>query len=267
MRTFTKYFLGAFAAALVLSACRQPKAVGEDVHVSETLELVSPLQPSFLTGYEALSDENLEEFIEEWKVWSKELQSYAADSRVNEAVARVFNDYSSDIQTDTLALYSLPPVIEVRRYSGKYRAYSLDEKWCWDDAAKKEYLMRATERFACVPWFKTDKDIVYPTPEIERLLSLYVGGVSASGEIVLMDYTKWTEVNEDHLAELRKYISVRRNHWGGHWHLFTMPVIYSIYLYDDGFAAEFRISFNSGATVFFPDNPRKKNKVISDWIE
>ena len=267
MRTFLKYFVGAFAIVLVLSACRQSKVVGEDAHVSDTLELVSPMQPTFLARYEALSDENLEEFIGEWKAWSKELQSCATDSRVNEAVARIFKDYSSDVQTDTFAVYSLPPVIEVRRYPGRYRAFPLDDRWCWDDAANKEYMMRAAERFACVPWFETDKDIVYPTPEIERLLSMYVGGVTASGEIVLMDYTRWTEINEDRLAQLRKHISVRRNHWGGHWHLFSMPVIYFIYLYDDGFAAEFRISFNSGATVFFPYSSRKKKKVISEWIE
>ena len=127
--------------------------------------------------------------------------------------------------------------------------------------------MEASKRFAYVPSFDSERAIVYLTPDIKRLLSLYIGGVSESEEDDFTDDTRWTEINEDRLSALGDLIQVHRGHWGGHWHLCSMPQLFSLYFYDDGFVADLRTSWCTGETVFYPDDLRKEKVSLSDWIE
>ena len=109
--------------------------------------------------------------------------------------------------------------------------------------------MQASERFAYVPGFDSDKEIVYVTPEIDKLLSQYVGEP------------------EDRLTGLRELIEVSRGHWGEQWYFESMPIIFSLYFYGDGFVADLRTSWCSGETVFFPDDVTKEKESLSEWIE
>ena len=230
----------------------------------DTLVITTPIKPSFVKKYPSLTDNNFKTFLKEWKNWSVQLRSFSTDSLINQAVKRVFIEYNKTIP-DSCAICSLPGSIEVRRYPGTFNEYPFDA--LWDKTLKWDYMMKASDRFAYVPSFDSDKEIVYITSEIDRLLSLYVGGVCESDEDDVLDYTKWTKINEDRLTELRYLIQVNRGHWGGYWHFESMPKIISLYLYDDGVVADLRTSWCTGETVFLPYDKTKEKVSLSDWIE
>ena len=230
----------------------------------DTLVITTPIKPSFVKKYPSLTDNNFKTFLKEWKNWSVQLRSFSTDSLINQAVKRVFIEYKKTIP-DSCAICSLPGSIEVRRYPGTFNEYPFDA--LWDKTLKWDYMMKASDRFAYVPSFDSDKEIVYITSEIDRLLSLYVGGVCESDEDDVLDYTKWTKINEDRLTELRYLIQVSRGHWGGYWHFESMPKIFSLYLYDDGVVANLRTSWCTGETVFLPYDKTKEKVSLSDWIE
>ncbi len=243
---------------------------GETVHeqwVSEhpdTLVLTTPIKPSFVNKYPSLNEKDFNEFINEWKKWSSQLRSFSKEALINQAISRVFTEYNKN-NPDSCTLCSLPGCIEVRRYPGSFSDYPYEVPL--GETREWEYMAKASERFAYVPSFDSDKEIVYITPEIDRLLSQYIGGVCESEEDDYTDHTKWTKVNEERLNELRKLIQVNRGHWGGYWHFESMPKIFSLYLYDDGVVADLRTSWCTGETVFLPYDKTKEKVSLSDWIE
>ena len=230
----------------------------------DTLVLAPAIEPSFVKKYGSLTEKDFKSFVKEWKDWSNQLRSCSTDSLINQAIKRVFKDYSEN-NLDTCALYSLPNSIEIRRYPGSFKDFPFDDSW--DKTTAWDYMMEASKRFAYVPSFDSERAIVYLTPDIKRLLSLYIGGVSESEEDDFTDDTRWTEINEDRLSALGDLIQVHRGHWGGHWHLCSMPQLFSLYFYDDGFVADFRTSWCTGETVFYPDDLKKEKVSLSDWIE
>ena len=230
----------------------------------DTLALTTPIKPSFVKRYNPLTEKDFDAFLKEWKHWSAQLRSFSTASSINRAIKRVFSEFNNN-NPDNCAFCSLPGCIEVRKYPGSFSDYPYEIPL--GETREWEYMMMASERFAYVPSFDSDKEIVYITPEIDRLLSLYVGGVCESEEDDYTDHTKWTKINEERLAELRNLIQVNRGHWGGYWHFESMPIVFSIYLYDDGFVADLRTSWCAGETVFFPYDLTKKKEYLSEWIE
>ena len=229
----------------------------------DTLVLAPPIEPSFVKKYGSLTEKDFNSFVKEWKDWSNQLRSCSTDSWINQAIKRVFEDYTEN--NDTCALYLLPSSIEIRRYPGSFKVYPFEDSW--NDSAAWDYMMKASDRFAYVPSFDSEREIVYLTSDIKRVLSLYIGGVSESEEDDFTDDTTWTEINEERLSVLSNLIQVHRGHWGGHWHLCSMPQLFSLYFYDDGFVADFRTSWCTGETVFYPDDLKKEKVSLSDWIE
>ena len=229
----------------------------------DTLVLALPIQPSFTNKYARLKEEQYDAFIEEWKDWSNQLRAFSTDSLVNQAVRRVFADYTGKRRVK-YAVYSLPGCIEVRKYTCTYSSLPYVERWNDD---YDEYKNKASERFSYVPSFDADREIVYLAPEIETCLSNYIGGVSKSKKKKYTFPKKLTKVNEDRLAILCSLIEVNPGHWGGYWHLCSMPIINRIFLYDDGFVADLRTTWCTGETVFIPYDTTKEKKSLSSWIE
>ena len=169
---------------------------------------------------------------------------------------------------DSCAFLSFSDNIVIRRYQGKAKDYPANQEDVWQNRDEYwDYMMNASERFCYVPSISSDKIVLYISPRIQRLLSLYIGGVCESEEDDFMDYEKWTKINEDRLSQLRRLIHVDRGHWGGHWHIKTMPIVFSIYLFDDGYVVDMRTSWCSGETVFYPFDTSKGKVVLSSWIE
>ena len=259
---------GIFAGGTKVNDIQEGKKENDEQWLSEhpdTLVLTTPIQPSFAKKYHSLTEKNFNTFLKEWKNWSVKLRSFSTDPLINQAIKRVFIEYNRNTPA-RCALCALPGCIEVRRYSGSFNDYPFVDA-LWDETPSRENMMKASDCFAYVPSFDSDKEIVYITPEIDRLLSEYVGGVCASDEYDVSDYTKWTELNEDRLTELRYLIQVNRGHWGGYWHFESMPKIRSLYFYGDGFVADLRTSWCTGETVFFPNDKTKEKACLYEWIE
>lgn len=233
----------------------------------DTLVLTPPIVPAFANNYDSLTDDNYMAFVDDWKNWSSQLRTCSNDSLVNRVVKKIFTEYA-DNRPDSTAFYSLPACIEVRIYSGAFGDNPYDNSSeSWDNKRSWEYMMKASDRFAYVPNFDSDKEIVYITTEIKKIISQYIGGVCESEEDDILDSSKWSEINENRLPELRRLIQVELGHWGGYWHLCSMPIIHHLFLYDDGFVASLRTSYCTGETVFIPYDKTKEKETISSWIE
>ena len=233
----------------------------------DTLDFETAIPPSFTEKYKSLDDSNFRSFVSEWIQWSNQMKSLSTDSLLNSTLTKVFAEYRKD-GIDTCSFLSFDDNIEVRRYQGKHSDYPLDQDGFGSDRdARWDYMMKASERYCYVPSINSDNAVLYITPRIQRLLSLYIGGVCESDGDDFRDHEKWTEINEGRLSDLRRLIHVDQGHWGGHWHFKTMPIVYSIYFFDDGYVVAMRTSSWSGEKVFYPSNPTQEKEVIDDWIE
>ena len=233
----------------------------------DTLDFKTAIPPSFTEKYKSLDDSNFRLFLSEWIQWSHRMNSLSTDSLLNSTLTNVISEYRKDI-IDTCSLLSFDDNIEIRKYQGNHNDYPIDQDGFGSNRdVRWEYMMKASERYCYVPSIYSDKGVLYITPRIQRLLSLYIGGVCESDEDDFMDYEKWTEINEGRLSDLRKLIHVDRGHWGGHWHFKTMPIVYSIYFFDDGYVVDMRTSWWSGETVFYPSDSSQEKEVIDGWIE
>lgn len=234
----------------------------------DTLDIKSTIPSTFVEKYDSLTRTNFEAFLKEWEQWSSQMSSISKDSLLNTILTKVNTEYSSNKDIDSCAFLSFSDNIEIRRYQGKVYDYPANQEDVWQDRDECwEYMMKASERYCYVPSISSDKKVLYISPRIQRLLSLYIGGVCESEEDDFMDYEKWTKINEDRLSQLRRLIHVDRGHWGGHWHFKTMPIVFSIFLFDDGYVVDMRTSWCSGETVFYPLDQSKEKVVLSSWIE
>ena len=98
------------------------------------------------------------------------------------------------------------------------------------------------------------------TPEIEILLSQYLGGIRKNGGWL-------TSINKSREVYLRSLFYVHYGHWGGYWILYSMPKIDFLSLYDDGICADLRTSWHSGESLFVPFDTAKEVIPFDFWIE
>lgn len=236
----------------VCSGSSTNKSYGEQGQ-QDTLSLSPPVEPTFVKDkkYHRLNKKNIDAFIQDWKDWSLELRTFSTDSVVNQAINRIMSEYSEWNQPDSSLFYSMPCCIEITRYQGSYPPNDANEF-----RPGYEEKQQALERFAYVPGFDSEKVILYMTPEIEKLLSQYLGGVDGFGNI-----------NKSRVAYLSRIFYVHYGHWGGYWILNSMPKIYFISLYDDGICAFLLTSWCSGETVFVPYDTAKELVHFDYWIE
>lgn len=226
----------------------------------DTFALTNVVEPAFIKKYDYLTESNLNEFINDWKTWSKELRSFSSDSHVNEAIGKIVTIYSKTEHEDSCKFYSLPSDVTVSIYPCKLEDYTKN------DTPNLKPIISAAKHYAnYIPDFKADKDIIYVSPEIEKILSSYVGGVSESEKY---EYgSPLTPINEERLSELRQLIPVAYGHWGGYWHFESMPIIFTIFMFQDGFITELRKSWNEGDFIFIPYDIKKAPVLLCSWIE
>ena len=179
---------------------------------------------------------------------------------MNEAIGRIYSIYSKSYHTDSSRFFSLPSNIAVSIYP--YKLKDCTKK----NAPNLESIIKDAKHYACyIPEFDADKNIVYITPEIDKLLSFYIGGVSESGRYRYE--APFTPVNEGRLSELRQIIPVVYGHWGGYWHFESMPIIFRLFMFQDGFITELRKSWCEGDSIFVPYDIKEEPVILSYWIE
>ena len=228
----------------------------------DTLDKTCVLPARFVEKYVSLTESNIPSFITEWEKWSDQLRIHSDDTLINRIILKVYQDYGLDENNDSSHFYSFRSNIEVMKYAGKYSEYTPLK--LFDSDRECEMKMKASERYVYVPSADLKKKILFITPEIDRLLSVFIGGV-ADNEDDAFDETKWSSINQNRLSFLRNYIPVERGHWAG-WYLCTMPIIYEIYMFEDGYMVFLRTSFSQGEIAFFPYDGGEK-VWIDGWIE
>ncbi len=228
----------------------------------DTLVLAPPVAPTFVMEkkYHQLDEKNIHAFIQDWESWSLDLRAFAADSVVNQAIYRIMAEYADKDHPDTSVFYSMPCCIEIRRYQG---SHSYPEPGQHELPFIKVETTQALERFAYVPGFDSDKAILYLTPEIEKLLSQFLGGIGKGGR----GFTDITDIDYGRVAYLERLFSVHYGHWGGYWHLCSMPKILRLDMYEDGIRAFLRTSWCSGESLFVPYDTTQEMVTFDFWIE
>ncbi|MEE3463660.1 MAG: hypothetical protein VZQ27_05105 [Candidatus Cryptobacteroides sp.] len=247
--------------ALVVFICpgfSTNKSYGEQGQQDKLL-LSPPIEPTFVKDkkYQRLNKKNIDAFIQDWKGWSLDLRTFSTDSVVNQAINRIMSECSDKDMPDNSIFYSMPCCIEISRYQGSFPPIDVNDEY---NPPFFEETQQALERFAYVPGFDSDKVILYMTPEIEKLLSRYLGGIRGFG-------SKVNRINKGREAYLSRFFYVHYGHWGGYWILHSMPKIIFLSLYDDGICAYLRTSWCTGETVFVPFDTAKELVRFDYWIE
>lgn len=230
---------------------REEREQWEAEHI-DTLDTSCAVPPVFAEKYTALTESDINTFIAEWEQWSDQLRTCSKDSLMNGLITKIHRDYRKDCDPDSCTFDSFNHYIEIRRYTGRFDDYPPHSVFP-DKDAKWEMMMKASERYCYVPSTTMDRKILYMTPEIYRLLAVYLSGEDDS------------KTNLDRLALLRNYVHIDRGHWYG-WHIYKMPIIYEIHLFDDGYAVDLRTSCSTGEIAFFPYDGGEKREIES-WLE
>ena len=106
-----------------------------------------------------------------------------------------------------------------------------------------------------IPHLNVKNPVLYLFKKQEEALSTYLGGVPTAKEI-----------NRKNAGKVAQYMEINYGHWGGYWHLETMPIIYQIYIYNNGAYISLRDSWCSGKSIFIPTHSNEFIEVGS-WIE
>ena len=193
-----------------------------------------PLSDAFFTHWQQLSD--------------KYAASYPCPN-VSHVYQHAFMHYCDT--NSNYSYYVLPPCVQVRKYSSEFDSKHYHSYWSVEDYFKK------TKEFTYVPHLYTDKPVLYLFDGIEKVLGEYLGGVKVECG---------RDINKEHVDDLQQYIEFHYGHWGGYWHMETMPIIFQMYFFCNGVFVSIRDSWCTGREVFMP---YKSNEFIEieDWIE
>lgn len=187
-------------------------------------------------------------FFAHWQRLSDEYASSHPSPNIGHVYQHVFIHFCDS--NNSHSYYVLPPSVKVRKYSSEFDPKHYHSK------LDEDFFKEAPE-FAYVPHLYTNKPVLYLFDEIEKNIGEYLGGVKD-------EYGK--DINKEHVDDLQQYIELHYGHWGGYWHLATMPIIFRMYFFCNGVYASLRDSWCTGKEVFMPYQSDEFIEV-GGWIE
>lgn len=216
----------------------------------DSLKIEPSIPQSFLLKYKCLSEQNIDDFFKDWKLWSDKMRENSMNGSYNTLFNQVYEHYPSHKETDTTEFITLPSYVEVRYYSSEYD--KLD--WGMTDITRDSF-SKITKGETFVPslYGSASSRTLYLTPHIDSLLTEYLG-VGKS-------------INEEREQEIGKRIQIHYGHWGGYWWLTSMPTINRFHVTSDGILVIARTSFASGEHLSFPNSHSGNVTIVSSWIE
>lgn len=216
---------------------------------------------SFLSEYPKLTTQNLDEFFIDWKSYSDSIASKA--TKYNDLIDSIQGiEYAPKMpQEDSSRYFVLPQYIKIERYymdvDTVVAKIDLGFPSFIPDLKDNQYTV---DSITPIPP-QSDK-ILYLTSDIYKVLSEFAGG--------LKKRKKTTKINESHIQELKKYISVEYGHWGGYWWFTSFPAITGICYTNNLIAVMRRTSWSTGDVIWYTkvnDKFRKQPYPVSTWIE
>ena len=189
-------------------------------------------------------------FFQTWDSISNEYAILHNDtSIINQVFQKVFFHYNYK----TKSYYVLPPYVTIRTYRT-----NLDrKKYLIDEIDGIKYKIALSGEGKYIPHLTTDIPVLYHFSSIEKSLSNYLGGIKD-------DIGR--DINDENVQDLRQYIQVNYGHWGGYWHLESMPIIYAMCFFNNGVLIYLRDSWCTGIDVFMPYGTNDFEE-LSNWME
>ncbi len=234
-----------FVVCLIAFSCAVMRNSNE---ASKKQKTVPPELPIFLNKYRPLTNDKLAAFMEDWYAWSKRIDaSMPKSDSLTILFAKVFHHYQKELQSDISEYIVLPFSVDViKNRQGK---------------SDTTYLF---PRYMKTSKIEPDRKVLYITPEIHSYLSHFLGRLRLNDSKKLPP--KRSPINEGGLYTLAGYIPVHEGHWGGYWHLQSIPIVYRIKIKDNGYELDLRTSWYSGETAFV-DKAMKIMTYKGGWIE
>ena len=138
-----------------------------------------------------------------------------------------------------------------------YRTNLDRKKYLIDEIDDIKYKIALSGEGKYIPHLTTDIPVLYHFSSIEQSLSNYLGGIKD-------DIGR--DINDENVQDLRQYIQVNYGHWGGYWHLESMPIIYAMCFFNNGVLIYLRDSWCTGIDVFMPYGTNDFEE-LSNWME
>ncbi len=216
---------------------------------------------SFLSEYPKLTTQNLDEFFIDWKSYSDSIASKA--TKYNDLIDSIQGiEYAPKMpQEDPSRYFVLPQYIKIERYymdvDTVVAKIDLGFPSFIPDLKDNQYTV---DSITPIPP-QSDK-ILYLTSDIYKVLSEFAGG--------LKKRKKTTKINESHIQELKKYISVEYGHWGGYWWFTSFPAITGICYTNNLIAVMRRTSWSTGDVIWYTkvnDKFVRQPVPVCEWVE
>lgn len=219
---------------------------------------------SFLSNYTELNQNNLSDFFLDWKSYSDSIAVMVInkDSLIEGIVSKEYQYQQEENQVDESGRYIVvPKYIKVERYRHDVDTtdnYSFDSFFYEHPRLKNDGYSIDT----ITP--RLPHRGLYLTIDIRNLLSQFLGG------IVQSDTGTTSEINEDNVKALKRYISVYYGHWGGYWWFTSFPLITKIFYANNLIAVMRRTSWYDGDEIWYVKKGGKFVKLpepLGRWIE
>lgn len=197
----------------------------------------------FLQKYPTLTNENLNDFIADWYGWSCGHQKQNRSKEMDILFKNVFEYYGERCKNNGEFLVLLSDVV-VSSYDSVFTDKMRYEDGEWGNK---------TGEISITPVLESKRKILYLNLKIRTLLDNYVGGIHTSSY-----HSELLEINEEHLANLRKFIPVVEAHDTGYWYYCSMPIIYGINKFKNGYYTIVRTNFNNSDAIFINTKGNKQ---------
>lgn len=220
---------------------------------------------SFLSGYPKLTKKNLNGFFLDWKAYSDSVYSNSVigDSVLADVIRRECVErwlFAADTQNIVVPEHRVyPRTIRVERYY-----LDVDTVWQKNELGFPLYMPEMKEEQYAVdsitPVFSCRG--LYITPGIDRLLSVFAGGLKNGG--------KTGKIHKGNVRRLREYIPVDYGHWGGYWWFTSFPLVTGICYADNVIAVMRRTSWCTGDVIWYVKENGKfvrRQEPVTKWIE
>lgn len=190
-------------------------------------------------------------FFYQWHKQSEEFvrfHSLHSNATIDSVFQQVFLHYSNITTHPYIVLPKYVPVTILNADFDKKNYRSMLD-------IKKDSSFIISVDSTYIPHLNVKNPVLYLFMKQEEALSTYLGGVPTAKEI-----------NCKNAGKVAQYMEINYGHWGGYWHLETMPIIYEIYIYNNGAYISLRDSWCSGKSIFIPTHSNEFIEV-GRWIE
>ena len=190
-------------------------------------------------------------FFYQWHKQSEEFvrfHSLHSNATIDSVFQQVFLHYSNRTTHPYIVLPKYVPVTILNADFDKKNYRSM-----LDIQKDSSFIISVDSTY--IPHLNVKNPVLYLFKKQEEALSTYLGGVPTANEI-----------NRKNAGKVAQYMEINYGHWGGYWHLETMPIIYQIYIYNNGAYISLRDSWCSGKSIFIPTHSNEFIEVGS-WIE